>query len=76
MRRRPDNVPLEEIVYLDEDLHTYKYFMTGKFDEEARKKELIASQAEAQRLLNWGQSSNSSQDRDASNEKDKDKDNT
>ena len=47
MRRRPDNVPLEEIVYLDEDLHTYKYFLTGRFDEEARKKEIMAQQAEA-----------------------------
>lgn len=42
MRRRPDQVALEEIVYLDEDLHTYKYFMTGSFDEQARKKEIRA----------------------------------
>jgi len=29
MKRRPDPVHLDKIVYLDEDLHTYKYFMTG-----------------------------------------------
>ena len=50
IRHRPDEVALEEIVYLDEDLHTYKYFMTGKFDEELRKKEIMAQQAQAQRL--------------------------
>lgn len=29
MMRLADPVALEEIVYLDEDLHSYKYFMTG-----------------------------------------------
>ena len=47
MKRKKDAVPIEEIVYLDEDLHTYKYFMTGQFDETARKKEIMAQQAEA-----------------------------
>ena len=28
-RRKNDEVELDKIVYLDEDLHTYKYFMTG-----------------------------------------------
>lgn len=50
MKRRPDPVSIEDIVYLDEDLHTYKYFMTGEFDEEARKKEIHAQQMEAQRI--------------------------
>ena len=35
---------------MDEDLHTYKYFMTGKFDEEARKQKIAAQHAEAMRL--------------------------
>ena len=38
MKRRPDAVSVDKIVYLDEDIHTYKYFMTGDFDEEARAK--------------------------------------
>ena len=38
VKRRPGNVPIERIVYLDDDLHTYTYFMTGDFDEEARDK--------------------------------------
>lgn len=46
MQRRPDPVSIEDIVYLDEDLHTYKYFMTGQFDEEARKREIQAHQEE------------------------------
>ena len=29
IKRRKDEVQLDKIVYLDEDLHTYKYFMTG-----------------------------------------------
>ena len=29
IKRRPDQVPIEQIVYLDEDLYTYKYFLTG-----------------------------------------------
>ena len=29
MKKRKDPAPIEEIVYLDQDLHTYKYFMTG-----------------------------------------------
>ena len=41
MRRRPDKVSLQDIVYLDEDLHTYKYFLTGEFDEAARKKAIM-----------------------------------
>lgn len=47
MKRRPDAVALEEIVYLDEDLHTYKYFMTGQFDEKDRKQKIAAQQAYA-----------------------------
>ena len=42
MARRPDPVSIEQIVYLDEDLHTYKYFMTGEFDEDARKQAIMA----------------------------------
>ena len=42
--RSPDKVSIEEIVYLDEDLQTYKYFMTGDFDAEARERELQAQQ--------------------------------
>ena len=38
LRHRPDNVPIEQIVYLDDDLPTFTYFMTGEFDEEAREK--------------------------------------
>ena len=38
VRRRKDEVSIDEIVYLDEDIHSYKYFLTGKFDEEARKR--------------------------------------
>ena len=34
------DVSIDDIVYLDEDIHSYKYFLTGKFDEEARKKEI------------------------------------
>ena len=41
MKRRPDAVSVDQIVYLDEDIHTYKYFMTGKFDEEARKQMIL-----------------------------------
>ena len=40
MKRRPEAVPIDDIVYLDGDLHTYKYFMTGEFDEQARQKEI------------------------------------
>jgi hypothetical protein len=47
MKRRPDPVSIDDIVYLDEDLHTYKYFMTGQFDEEARKRDMHAQQEEA-----------------------------
>lgn len=47
MKRRPDPVSIEEIVYLDEDLHTYKYFMTGEFDVVARQRDIQAQQAEA-----------------------------
>ena len=42
--RNPDKVAIDDIVYLDEDLHTYKYFMTGDFDAEARERELQAQQ--------------------------------
>lgn len=47
MKRIPDPVSIEEIVYLDEDLHTYKYFMTGEFDVVARQRDIQAQQAEA-----------------------------
>ena len=40
MKRIPDPVSIEEIVYLDEDLHTYKYFMTGEFDVVARQRDI------------------------------------
>ena len=50
MKRRPDPVSIDDIVYLDEDLHTYKYFMTGEFDEEQRKKDMQAQQEEVQRM--------------------------
>lgn len=46
--RRPDKVSIDDIVYLDEDLHTYKYFMTGDFDAEARARDIAAIQARAQ----------------------------
>lgn len=29
IKHKPDDVHVDKIVYLDEDLHTYKYFMTG-----------------------------------------------
>ena len=64
MKRRPDPVSIEEIVYLDEDLHTYKYFMTGQFDEEARKKEIQAHQEEFQRLERERADDNASEDGD------------
>ena len=38
----PDKVSIDDIVYLDEDLHTYKYFMTGDFDAEARARDIAA----------------------------------
>ena len=41
MKRRPDKSSLQDIVYLDEDLHSYKYFLTGEFDEAARKKAIL-----------------------------------
>ena len=41
--RRPDKVSIDDIVYLDEDLHTYKYFMTGDFDAEARARDISAA---------------------------------
>jgi len=50
MRRRPDAVPIEQIVYLDEDLHTYKYFMTGQFDADARNQMIADEHAEAQKV--------------------------
>lgn len=40
--RRQDKVSIDDIVYLDEDLHTYKYFMTGEFDAEARARDIAA----------------------------------
>ena len=42
MKRRKDPVSIEEIVYLDADLHTYKYFMTGQYDADARKRDQVA----------------------------------
>ena len=50
MKRRPDAVPIDKIVYLDEDFHTFKYFMTGNYDEEARRRDIDAHNAEAKRL--------------------------
>lgn len=52
IQRKPDKVSIHDIVYLDEDLYTYKYFMTGEFDEAARKQAILAQQAEAQRAQN------------------------
>ena len=46
--RNPDKVAIDDIVYLDEDLHTYKYFMTGNFDAAARARDLAAQAAKAQ----------------------------
>ena len=43
--RRRDEVSIENIVYLDEDIHSYKYFLTGKFDEDARKKYILEQNA-------------------------------
>lgn len=40
LRKRPDAVKNNDIVYLDADEFTYKYFLTGRFDEEARKKHI------------------------------------
>ena len=40
--RKNDKVSIDEIVYLDEDLHTYKYFMTGEFDAAARARDIAA----------------------------------
>ena len=48
MKRRPEAVSIDQIVYLDEDLHTYKYFMTGNFDAEARARDIAAQAARAQ----------------------------
>ena len=67
-------MPLEKIVYLDEDLHTYKYFMTGQFDEEARKNAIMQQQAEAQKAAN--QSEDSSAERAADKEKEKEAENS
>lgn len=44
IKHKPEKVIVDKIVYLDEDLHTYKYFMTGQFDEDARKNEIKAQQ--------------------------------
>ena len=40
--RIKDKVSIDDIVYLDEDLHTYKYFMTGEFDADARARDIAA----------------------------------
>ena len=40
--RYPDKVAIDDIVYLDADQHTYKYFMTGDFDAEARDRDIAA----------------------------------
>ena len=40
--RIQDKVSIDDIVYLDEDLHTYKYFMTGEFDADARARDIAA----------------------------------
>ena len=50
IKHKPDDVHVDKIVYLDEDLHTYKYFMTGQFDEDARKNEIKAQQDAIQKL--------------------------
>jgi len=69
MRRRPDKVSIEKIVYLDEDLQTYKYFMTGDFDEKARRDDKLAQQAESHRIHIPKKSSDDEQDDDQENEK-------
>ena len=46
--RNPDKVALDDIVYLDEDLHTYKYLMTGDYDAEARARDIAAQAAKNQ----------------------------
>jgi hypothetical protein len=33
---------IHDIVYLEDDKFTYEYFLTGKFDVQAREKELRA----------------------------------
>ena len=71
MKRRPDAVGIEEIVYLDEDLHTYKYFMTGEFDESQRKKEIVAQQSYAQKMAsdtNYNSNSSNEGSRDREKE--------
>ena len=50
--KRRDEVSIDDIVYLDEDIHSYKYFLTGKFDEDARKKYIQDQNAENVRLAN------------------------
>ena len=35
---------IHDIVYLEDDKYTYEYFLTGKFDAQAREKELRTQQ--------------------------------
>ena len=56
--RNPDKVAIDDIVYLDEDLHTYKYFMTGDFDAEARARDIAAQAAKAQAAAGSDEGSN------------------
>ena len=56
--RSPDKVSIEEIVYLDEDLHTYKYFMTGDYDGEARARDIAAGLAARARAAESDEGSN------------------
>ena len=46
--RYPDKVAIDDIVYLDADQHTYKYFMTGDFDAQARDRDIAAQAAKVQ----------------------------
>ena len=46
--RYPDKVAIDDIVYLDDDQHTYKYFMTGKFDAEAKARDIATQAANTQ----------------------------
>jgi len=43
MDERLDDVPLDDIVYLDQNFSTYKYFLTGQFSSEERKAEQAKS---------------------------------
>ena len=51
MLHRPNPYPVDKIVYLDDDQFSYKYFLTGQFDEEGRMKVLQAQQNDQKRSL-------------------------